>query len=512
MTFAAKVALFAMYFLTNKINAYPEVIELPNSTEESINFYNYVCNAIKEKCFATIVFMEQDYCTAEMANNVIRFLSPCPVNIVNTQKIISNTQYTKWPKHIFVFINNFESFEEQLAYAKEHELWNPRAYIYFSICQPVDNTLWVNKTLKQIWQKDILHFTMSYYYKNFEVVSYNPFFDEIAYLRNYNKQAIYQNKLRNMNGYPLHVGFFADPPRIVEKNGTFYGIDAMIMMGFGSKFNATIKISNPGYANIIDEKFIKHFLQVYRRKCDFGFVSCFIIEKSEKESTVTYPRRMDGIVVLVPHASVVPQFLHMFMVFDRLTWIFICASLIAITICEYLKLKYLSNSVDLSKILLERWGLMLSVSGILQQKLFSNRLLLLVWIISFFILSSLFQSFFTSELITTRFEENIDTLAELKSKNMVIIINRNNARSIKEQYPQHLIRTWSEHKVLEMISKGDTSAAYAIQSSVAELISLKKTEDGYPVYHIIKELLIPGYTSYLFPVNSPYLDAANKYV
>lgn len=509
----AVIAFIITCSLPNDVIAYPKVRGLLIFTKETLNFYNNIGKVIKGTCFSTIVFVEGDYCTTESANKIIQLLYPCPVKIVSGQKLKSDSQYSKWSKHIFIFINNFKGIEKQLDSAMKHEFWNPRAYIYFFICQPVDNVAWINQTLKNIWKNNILHFTMSYYYyTNFEVVSYNPFFDKIEKLNNFSKEHIYQNKLRNLNGYRHQVCFFADPPRIVEKNGIFYGIDAMIMRGFANRLNATIEIVGPGHSKVVDEKYMKVFFQLYRRKCDFSFISSFATNETEKEITATYSRRMDGVVVLVPHASIVPQFYHMFMMFDRLIWTFICTSLFLVTLCTYLNLRTLSIPADLYNILLNYWGVMLSVSSATPQKLFSNRMLLLLWVISSFTLSSLFQSFLTSELITVKFKENMDTLAELKRNKTVIAINRSNSRSIEGQYPKNLILRWSEQKVIEMIAEGDTTSAYAIHSSIAELASLKTTADGYPIYHIIKELLIPGYTSYLFPASSPYLDAANEYV
>lgn len=498
--------------------AFPVTDDARLAIQETLDFYAKVSSSLTKICSTILVFTEaeEDYRTASITNKIISFLSPCPVLVVHGQSrgqnltINSCDGCTKSPKHIFIFAQGVEELKRQLDYFNQSALLNVRSYMFFVVCNPVNNVLWLNQTMKQIWKYNILHFSVSYYHSKFEAVTYNPFFDKTVSVNKMTSQELYKNKLHDMNGYELRVGFFSDPPRIIEKSGLFYGIDAMVLEGFGKKLNATINYTRPGYATIIDEKYLKHFFQVNRKQIDFGFVSCFAIDDKPQGVTRTYPRRMDGIVVLIPHSSTIPQFYYMFMMFDQTIWIYLCISFFVVAITEYCHLRCLTIPVDLLKIFLEKWGAMFSVPVTAFQRLFSVKMLLLLWIIGCVTLSIHFQSLLTSELVTSKFEHNMDTLVELKENNTVIVINRSNARAIAGQYPQRLVRSWSEHRVIEKITNGDTTAAYAIQSSVAELISLKKTEDGYPVYHIIKELLVPGYTAYLFPEDSPYLDEANK--
>lgn len=219
---------------------------------------------------------------------------------------------------------------------------------------------------------------------------------------------------------------------------------------------------------------------------------------------------MDGVVVLIPHARAVSQFYYMFMMFTGEVWICMSISLVVVTLCTLLILKHLLLPTDVTKLILENWGSIIGVPLSAYQRIASLRMLLLSWVLSCFVFNVHFQSLLTSNLVTPKFERNMDTLSELEANKSVIVINFANARGIAGQYPQNLIRPWLEHKIMEKITKGDTSAAYATHSSIAELLSLKKTEDGHPVYHIIKEILVPGFTTYMFPSNSPYLDEVNE--
>lgn len=469
-----------------------------------VDFFRRIKDAMKQDSSTVVIFSSDG---SDTFNAVINLLHPCPVIITNGKNIAVNPHIGKTTKYIFMFVDTVEEIVEQL----EHS-WNVRAYFHFVILRSVEDHLWLKSTVDKIWRNNILHFLIIYnHHNNLKMISYNPFFDEIINLtKSENKHKIYENKLRDMNGYPLHIGFFSDPPRIIEKNGVFYGIDAMILMGFSKKLKATVDIVKPGYAKTIDEKFMRHFFQIKRRKCDFGLVSCFTIKLDQLDVISSYPRRMDGIVVLIPHSAAIPQFYYMFMVFDEPVWVFIVISFIAVAFCKFVRLKCLNIPIDISKLLLQNWGTIFGVSLAIFQRNISLRFLFVLWASQCFTLNIHFQSLLTSNLVTPKFESNLNTLDELKSNNSIILINRANGIGINGQYPLNFIHTLSEHKIMQLITSGDTSSAYAIQSSVAELVSLKKSEDGYPVYHIIKELLLPGYTTYLFPSDSPYLNEINK--
>lgn len=484
---------------------------LPPAQQTSSNFLAKLSDVMRQEWSTAVIFSNNRHFASDTTTTFISLLYPCPVVVTNGKNPMINPHIAKRPNYIFIFAETVEEITKHLKQSNAYKLWNVRAYIHFIICRPVGDRLWLNSTAKQIWKNRILHFLIYYHHhKNLEVITYNPFFDEMNNLTKSEKRKIYENKFRDMNGYPLRIGFLSDPPRIVQKDGVYYGIDAMIMRGFGKKLKASIDIVGPGYANTVDEKYGKHFLQVRRRKVDFGFVSCFAVEEEEPDVAFSYPRRMDGVVVLIPHASPITQFHYMFMVFNKLVWILIGISLLAVTFCKFLLLRLLNIPTEISKSSLENWATIFGVSIATLQRNFPIRTLFLIWAYSCFTLNIHFQSLLTSYLITPKFGHNLETLAELKRNNTIILINRHNVRGIAGQYPKHLVRSLSEHKITKLITNGSTSYAYAMQSSTAELFSWKKSENGQPVYHIIKELLIPAYTTYLLPSDSPYLDEVNK--
>lgn len=58
--------------------------------------------------------------------------------------------------------------------------------------------------------------------------------------------------------------------------------------------------------------------------------------------------------------------------------------------------------------------------------------------------------------------------------------------------------------------KGDRNYAYVVQPTIAEL-TLAKSSDS-PVYVLLKESLVAGYSVYVFNYKSPYLDRGNSFL
>lgn len=388
--------------------------------------------------------------------------------------------------------------------------WNVRARMHFIICVPVENRSWLKPFVRSVWRKKILNFAVSYFYEIFETVDYNPFFDKINNLTS-NLGRAFGNKLKNMNGYPLRVGFFADRPRIEQINGEFYGADVSLMRRFVERLNATLQIKQPIEQLLTEDKFLVNLNAVVQEAVDCTFISYFGISKMTTVSS-TYPRRMDDIVVLVPYAAVVPQYLYVFMMFPEEVWISIVFSLTAVILCAFICLRYTNRRVGITKLALEHWGAILNVSIKFTNRHVLARYLFLLWSYSCLTLNALFQSLLMTNLITPKYQKNFDTLRDLANSNVRIITHPFHAEMAEGLYPKHLLIERPQYKVLQRIVEGDTSAAYAVQTSIAELLTSRTTAGEHHTYHVLEEHLIPGYNVYLFQKHSPYLDEANDYI
>lgn len=493
------------------------LIQRPSPVFQSfLQLYGYISSVVKQEEATTVIIGGDNFYCGDIMNRFARKLSPNPITIVNVQNLKAVASLLNKPKYIFIFADSVDEIEKRLNYSDTYTSLNVNALIQFAVCYPVKNRLWLESTLKLIWENNILNFILAYYYESLEVVTYDPFIDQIINLTNYHdkrsvRRNIFDNRLHNMHGYQLRVSFFADPPRTVEENGVFYGIDYMVLEGFIETLNATLKIVAPE-SNNIGDKYFNHYLDILAGRADFGFMSCFAQTEAPQDIAKSYPRRMDDVVVIVPYATALPQFYYVFMMFTETLWLFIVISFVTIVLCKFIIIKYYrKRCVHLSSLLLDVWGTMLGVPVAPIHGFAKIKVIFLLWAYSCSILDALFQSLLTSNLITPKFQRNMETLTELAENNINIIISNFSSQAIKGQYPSRLVVKASENKIMQELASGDASGAYGIPMSVAEFITtLKRSSDGQPVYHMIREHLIPSYSVYLFPHNSPYLNEVDR--
>lgn len=476
-----------------------------------------ISNHLKEEKSTPVIISSDGFHCTDIINEFVNNISPIPVIISNNQNVKAVSKLIKKPNQIFVFADTVTEIENGLKYSDVYTFWNVRAFMHFLVCYPLtDDRHWIESTMKLIWKNNILNFVFSYYYESLEIIGYNPFLREIinftGYSRNPEKYLL-MNKLHNMNGYQLKIVFFADPPRTVEKNGIYYGIDYMILKGFVDRLNASFKLIIPS-TNETYEKFYFQYTDIVDGKSDFGFINCFVIKDIQRSVTTLYPRRMDDIVVIVPSGAVIPQFYYIFMVFGKTVWIFTITTFLFMLLYMFMVLRcFLKTNRDFSylELLLEAYNAtMLTSQIIINYKYAAIKVLILFWIFLCAVLDTLFRSLLTSNLITPKYEQNMETLEELIENNISITMNSFIFLGIKEQYPKRLIINKTDEEILSEITSGSTSSAYAIEMSIAELIASKMYKDGRPVYYILKDHLFPGYLTYLFAINSPYVDEANK--
>lgn len=504
--------------LSTIVVLYAKIITGPPPIFQTLTqLYAHISDILKNEESTEVIVGSDGYFSADIVSSFIRNLSPHSLIVVNHRNVKTVSHLIRKPKRIFVFVDSVDEIQERLKYSDTYTFWNVRAYMFFTISYPVKDRSWLDSVLKDIWKNNILNFFVFYYFEGLEAITYNPFFEKIINLTSpHERRDVFASKLRDMNGYQLFIGFFANPPRIVEKNYEFYGVDYMILKGLVGQLNATFKPIR-AISNNIEERFAQHTYDVINGNSDFGLVSCFALTIPDElwNLTWSYPRRMDDIVVLLPYASTVPEFYYVFMIFGKKVWLLLFTSYLTVVIYKFLTLKYvMKQDVSSSGLLLEAWGTMFGNTSVVSNRsLRSLNISHMLWLFSCTVMGVLFQSLLVSNLITPKYLANLDTLEELRSKNITILMNGYVQKAVTEQYPQELLTVEWEDEILRKVTNGDRNSAYALQMSVAELVAASAiSTDGHPVYHIIREHLVPGYSTYLFPRNSPYLDEANTYV
>lgn len=510
------VLVILMYIILNT-TLLPSVSTMiskpPSIFTQTTEFFLKLSRFLKQEEVTPVIIGSSDSYCKDIINDFISNMSPIPIVISNHKKTEAISKHIRKPDRIFVFANSVKDIEDRLRYSDIYTSWNVRAFMHFIICFPVNDQFWIKSVSKLIWSKNIVNFILVYYHKSLQVITYNPFLAETINLTNVDeedaKKIIFSNKLHNMNGHQLRVSFFADPPRIVEKDGIFYGADYTILRSFIQRLNATLKIVAPKASKTMAQKYYNHYRNIVNGKSDFGFVGCFSMINLPKDVDASYPKSMDDIVLLVPTAPAITRFFHILSVFHQTVWFTLDCAFLVTVVYEFVVLKYfLKERMSFIKLLLKACTLVTRSN--LNRKFAFLKMLPLFWIFVWSILDSLFCSLLISRIVTPKFPRNLETLDELKTHSLRISLEKFYTTTKQVQYPLNLIDHARLETIIEKLSAGDTSSVYALQISIAKLITTQIYKNGRPVYYILKEHLIPTYSIYPFPINSPYKEEVDK--
>lgn len=476
-----------------------------NTYTKITRYLQHVAKYYKENGKGITILHNNKTTAIDIANKFIEDVSPSPVFIVAQVE----TSHFEKPKITFLFVNNAEEIEEMLKRLQlKLYLWSSPKFLYFVLCKELENMTALKASAETLWKNSILNFVMIYHHKKkVRAVEYNPFFKKFIKLNFPN--VTFSNKLRNMAGYPLKVTLFNDPPRIVNLSGVFHGTDVRNLHYIIEMFNASLEIKVPE-GNDTDTYFRGYVLdQVYHRT-DFGMVSSFVYILDNITLRMTYPRKMDDVVVVVPTPQRVPQYRYLSLVFSENLWLATLVSLVIVCLTKYYTDKTSNNFTNSA---LEVYAILLAAPVNNKSTTMGVSTLFILWCYACMVLNVAFQCCLTSIIITPKYEKQIDSLHDLKQAKMEILINRWHRLSAgQDKALNACMTTETEANIIEMMMKGYTDKAYAVQLSVAEEIVSKEFDNNFPKYHIMQEHLVPGFTAYLFPAVSPYVEEINRFL
>lgn len=468
-------------------------------------YLHYVAEYYKNKEQAvTVVHDEQ---VADIANKFIQEMSPCPV-------LLAHADFANWhfgkPKTTFIFVENIAAVERKIPNLKHStDPWSTPDSLIFVVFKSIDDRILVRHAAETIWKYGLLDFLLIYHHGDVEAVEYNPFLKTFIQINFLDGTVVASNKLKNMAGYPLKVTLFDDPPRITRRDGDFHGTDVGNLRRLIKKLNATLIVKIPE-GNSTDTFFRGYVMDMINGAVDFGMVSSFLFLLN-LDVRVSYPRRMDDVVAVVPAPQMIPQYRYLSLVFSENLWLAVLLALSAVSLAKYIVHRHcsglLSSILEVSAMLLGK-----QIEG-LENSTAAVKILLTQWCFCAMILNVAFQCCLTSIIITPKYEKQIETLEELTHSNLEVLINQwHRMIAGQDKSLNACLVTDTETNIIRRMMRGDTSKAYAVQLSVAEEIVPKVFREKLPVYHIVREHVVPGFSVYLFPAVSPYVEETNRFL
>lgn len=435
---------------------------------------------------------------------------------------------------MFLFVNEtFTSLNTTIQCFKQTTSWRLPKKIILVINHNVSQKE-IESLFLFVWKLKIVNIVIVAKI-NEEIIyaGFNPYLGQ--YFQNLTVGNLFHNKFSNMNGQMVNV--FLVKREVFTKirvyqveNETFYGgKDAMTIQSILLHLNASLNVVDLHKLYDLDNpwrpqnKYTKEHLKqplLHKHDADLFFDS--MIMEINKHTDLIYPHSRDDFCVLLPKAKHLSHYKHLSRLIKDGFYIFliffiICCPVVwfVLTICENrilaIKNKF-SNIAIFSHIFLNnlRNCLGFSMHVIRINTSYNN---LLMWLcFCNLIVNNYFQSILTSILVKTDKEPDINTIKELAESEYVIL----SPQILIDLAVASLKALGKPIPKFELASPRMFEVTYKkVDANTTVLLERDRLEASIklcPIFHIVKEALIPNYFCFHVVRGSPYVEVMELYV
>ncbi len=255
-------------------------------------------------------------------------------------------------------------------------------------------------------------------------MSHNPFFNQTQIFdKNQKFDKIFQDKLRDLNGFEYRLLFVSQLDTFRYHNGTFSGVSSFVLDTITKKQNATFRATEK--FEVFDKNFfIQNFAKIYdSNEYDLHFSSIFG-KRTHSTEPVTYYNPL-SFCFAVPEIFAKKSFRY-FLVspFSLEIWLLILGSVFwSVLIWGFIYYKKLSRSPDSpSKFSFAIVGYFFGQDSPFQRLCLLQKCLIGIFLFGFFFLSNLYTSQLVSLQGESKIVREISNLEDIKTQNLTVTV------------------------------------------------------------------------------------------
>ncbi len=262
--------------------------------------------------------------------------------------------------------------------------------------------------------------------REIKIISHNPFFNQTQiYDQNQKFDKIFQDKLRDLNGFEYRLLFLSQPDTFRYHNGKFSGVSSFILNTIMKKQNATFRAIEK--FDLFSKNFSpQNFAKIYdSNEYDLQF-SLVFGKRTHSTEPVTYYNPL-SFCFAVPEKFTKNSFRY-FLVspFSLEIWLLILGSVLwSALIWGFIYYKKLSHSPDSpSKFLFAIVGYFFGQDSTFQRLCLLQKCLIGIFLFGFFFLGNLYTSQLVSLQGESKVIREISNLDDIKSQNLTVRVGR----------------------------------------------------------------------------------------
>lgn len=286
---------------------------------------------------------------------------------------------------------------------------------------------WLIDSFQALWIKQIYHVIIVFYLENtLKIFTHNPFLENYFIDIKEKKQPLYQDKIKNMNGYPLKVYNFDIVVkygyifREKNKKAIFNGFDGKYLSAVADDLNATLTIHN--ISSDFDKETVEKsdtdtpFMEtvpIFRELFDLDIFGNVMRTYEDNLLDHVFLNERNDYLLVIPSGKMIPQYLYILLIVPNSVWIPTLFAISVVTILVRYTQKFYTEKFDWAKIMDDNFRLI--VNGSIPQRSRGDveRFVLLLWMFFCLIFDTMYNSVLTSSLVTPQFYPDVENFEEL---------------------------------------------------------------------------------------------------
>lgn len=400
----------------------------------------------------------------------------------------------------------------------------------------------IQQLLVRFWERQLLNVLIIFHrYGEVRIASYNPFAaQKFTYFRGNEtncEQMLFPDKTANLMGHKLKATIFQDITRATfnESNLTdataLQGADGFLARLILRYMNATVRMMYPGDVQEIGEFLPNRSAtgclgHLVRREVDFGInVRFYRLGQFANVLEATTTNGRDDICILVPRAGKATDIGNIFRAFSTYDWIAIAVSWPAFAFTyRFVDVAISRRNKSPRKTILTIFFELLAMNLIqpshVMPKHWLKKGLIGFWLIYALLITSLYQSMLSGNLIIPKDLPDINSIEQLDRSHFNLISYKRYHKQIMEfltdtqfnstyrRLPLRLVNV-ERDEFEEQIGKHNRTVAYANKHHINVYLRRVHRINGEVIYNEMKQCPVPYVTVYGLVYGTPYKGRFN---
>ncbi|CAO1395646.1 unnamed protein product [Diamesa tonsa] len=322
-----------------------------------------------------------------------------------------------------------------------------------------------------------------------------------------NLNHFYPDKLKDLREYQMKIAVYDQYPRIQYAKQNYIGLDVPFVRTFVNELNATFKFYRKAKDSSVKD--LEH--EIAYRSYDMCVNTDF--NSMTQDLNLIPLNEFDGFCALIPKERPIPFYEFIFYPFEKEVW-YVLAVTLVIGILVWIISKRVNPNASIGSFLFKLYGYFLGQGSAESYYLFSQKLVLQLFIFAFLILGTCYQSLLVALILEPRYSYELKTFDEVKASNLTFAADRKfieNYLMVDDEFMPNKIVPFGTTD--NQSNNANTPEVWSLQYGIIFKCSMAETfltsnenfnEDGSTRYYQVTEKIVTTLEAYSSSTFNPF--------